>query len=338
MKFLSRFYRGLTCLQLTKSVRHIGLICGHNNVVIERLAINKSGELSIKETDVTIVSGKTDFLLSGLSLVQDLQSRTDTSFSMHGEGQVLLTVGSVKLLISCWEELFIAHEVFYRGVYNLSANQHFSVIDVGMNTGTTALFYAVNPLCTHVSGFELFTPTAQRAKQNLALNPEIAEKITMYEYGLGAEDQSLELEYFPDLKGSVGTAGLPSYAHPAGAKLKSHKVKAVVHSAGPVIERLVREACTGLLVCKLDCEGSEYDIMRTLAEADLLRKISVFMIEWHLRGPEEIKNILIADGFTCLSFDEHAKTHGMLYAFGERGLLEKNPRASNLVDADNPNA
>jgi FkbM family methyltransferase len=257
---------------------------------------------------------------------------------MYGEGQVLLTVGDVKLLISCWEELFIAHEVFYRGVYNVSVNQHFSVIDVGMNTGTTALFYAVNPLCTHVSGFELFTPTAQRAKQNLALNPEIAEKITMYEYGLGAEDQSLELEYFPDLKGSVGTAGLPSYAHPAGAKPKSHKVKAVVRSAGPVIERIVREACTSLLVCKLDCEGSEYDIMRTLAEGDLLRKISVFMIEWHLRGPEEIKNILIANGFTCLSFDEHAKTHGMLYAFGERGLLEKKPRASNLVDADNPNA
>jgi len=30
--------------------------------------------------------------------------------------------------------------------------------------------------------------------------------------------------------------------------------------------------------------------------------------------------------------------HGMLYAFGDRSVLEKNPRASNLVDADIPNA
>jgi FkbM family methyltransferase len=338
MEFVNRLYRGLKCLKLTRSVQHIRLLSKHSNLNIERLALNRRGELSVKETDITLVFGKTDFLLSGLSLVRDLQSRPDTSFTMYGEGQVLLTVGDVKLLVSCWEELFIAHEVFYRGVYNLSVDQHFSVIDVGMNTGTTALFHAVNPWCTHVSGFELFTPTAHRAKQNLALNPEIAEKITMYEYGLGAEDQSLELEYFPDLKGSVGTAGLPSYAHPAGAKPKSHKVTAVVRSAGPVIERLVREACTGLLVCKLDCEGSEYDIMRTLAEGDLLQKVSVFMIEWHLRGPKEIKDILIANGFTCLSFDEHAQTHGMLYAFGERGLLEKKSRASNLVDADIPNA
>jgi FkbM family methyltransferase len=338
MDCLNRLYRGLKCLKLTKSVQQIRLLSKYNNLNVERLVLNQSGELSVKETDITIVCGKTDFLLNGLTLVHDLQSRIDARFTNHAGGQVLLTVGGVRLLLSCWEELFIAHEVFYRGVYNLRVNQHFSVIDVGMNTGTTALFYAVNPLCTHVSGFELFTPTAQRAKQNLALNPEISEKITMYEYGLGAEDQTLELEYFPDLKGSVGTAGLPSYAHAVGAKPESYKVKAVVRSAGPVIERLLRETCPGLLVCKLDCEGSEYDIIRTLAKGDLLRKVSVFMIEWHLRGPEEIKKILIANGFTCLSFDEHAQTHGMLYAFGERGVLEKKPRASNLVDADIPNA
>lgn len=333
-----RVYRALRYAAITVSPSQLMALSRYPNLHRQALAKDTQGSLVLAGTDVSVLVEGRHFLLEGFELVNDLRLRCGAVFSVDPDDDVILTIDGVCLRLSCWEELFIAHEVFYRGVYNLRSDKPFSFVDVGMNTGTTALYYASNPLCAHVDGFELFAPTARLARRNLSLNPHLTGKISIHEYGLGAEDQSLDLEYFPDLKGSIGTAGLPSYAHAAGAEPKSHKVKAVVRSAGPIIEQVLRDASACPLVCKLDCEGSEYDIIRSLAEVDLLRKVSVFMIEWHLRGPQELKDILIANGFTCLSFDEHSQTHGMLYAFGDCGLLEKNPRASNLVDADIPNA
>jgi FkbM family methyltransferase len=333
-----RVYRALRYAAITVSPSQLMALSRYPNLQRRGLAKDAQGGLVLAGTDVSVLVEARHFLLEGFDLVNDLRLRCGAVFSVSPDDNVILTIGGVSLRLSCWEELFIAHEVFYCGVYNLRLNKPFSFVDVGMNTGTTALYYASNPLCTHVHGFELFAPTARLARRNLSMNPRLAGKISIHEYGLGAEDQSLDLEYFPDLKGSIGTAGLPTYAHAAGAKPKSHKVKAEVRSAGPVIARLLRDIGERFLVCKLDCEGSEYDIVRSLADSSLLPKISVFMIEWHLRGPEELKELLIANGFVCLSFDEHVKTHGMLYAFGDLDFLEKNPRASNLVDADSPNA
>jgi FkbM family methyltransferase len=333
-----RAYRALRYTAITVSPGQLMVLSRYRNLHRRAITKDAKGGLVLPGTDVSVLVKGRHFLLEGLELVNDLRLRCGGVFSVDSDGVVILTIGGVRLRLSCWEELFIAHEVFYRGVYNLRLNQPFSFVDVGMNTGATALYYASNPLCAHVDGFELFAPTARLARKNLSLNPRLAEKISIHEYGLGAEDQSLDLEYFPDLKGSIGTAGLPTYAHAAGAKPKSHNVKAEVRSAGPVIARILRDIGEGFLVCKLDCEGSEYDIVRSLADGGLLRKISVFMIEWHLRGPEKLKELLIANGFVCLSFDEHVETHGMLYAFGDRDFREKNPRACNLVDAESPNA
>jgi len=333
-----RAYRALRYVAITVSPHQLMVLSRYRNLHRGSLTKDAQGGLVLAGTDVSVLVEGRHFLLEGLELVNDLRLRCGGAFSVDSDGVVILTIDGVSLRLSCWEELFIAHEVFYRGVYNLKVNEPFSFFDVGMNTGTTALYYASNPLCIQVNGFELFSPTARLARQNLSLNPRLAGKISIHEYGLGAEDQSLELEYFPNLKGSIGTAGLPTYAHAAGAKPKSYKVKAEVRSAGHAISRILCGIREGFLVCKLDCEGSEYDIVRSLADNGLLRKIRVLMIEWHLRGPEELKDLLIANGFLCLSFDEHGKTHGMLYAFGDRDLREKNLRASNLVEAESPNA
>lgn len=332
-----RVYRALCYATISMSPRHLAMLSRYGNLHRRALAKDAQGGLVLTGTDVSVLVEGRYFLLEGIELVSDLRLRCGAVFSVDSDEGVILKIGAVRLRLSCWEELFIAHEVFCRGVYNLQLKQPFSFVDVGLNTGTTALYYANNPLCTHVDGFELFSPTARLARRNLSLNPRLADKISIHEYGLGAEDQLLELDYFPDLKGSIGTGGLPTYAHAAGAKPKSHKVKAVVRSARSEVARILRDRGEVPMVCKLDCEGSEYEIVRTLADGGLLRKIGVLMIEWHLRGPEELKDLLIANGFVCLSFDENVKTHGMLYAFADRNLREKNPRASNLVDSESPN-
>jgi hypothetical protein len=31
----------------------------------------------------------------------------------------------------------------------------------------------------------------------------------------------------------------------------------------------------------MDCEGGEYEIMQRLQEAELLHRVSIFLVEWH---------------------------------------------------------
>jgi FkbM family methyltransferase len=228
---------------------------------------------------------------------------------------VIVSVRGVRLALTCWEELFIAHEVLHRNLYNISMKQPFHVMDVGMNTGTSALFFASMAGCERVSGYELFRPTAQRALQNIALNPELRGKVKPYAYGLGLKDEHLVLDYFPEYKGSVGRNGLPRYAHPTSVKLGRQREAVEIRAVVPVLKELLTEAGNRDFVCKIDCEGAEYEIISCLAAEDLLRPVSAFLIEWHLHGPQEIKKVLVAAGFSCLSLDEDSDSHGMLYAF-----------------------
>ncbi len=315
MNTLTRAYRLLRYTGATMSPRELLELSRHRDINPGQLERDGQGRLVISGTDVPVVEGANQFLLQGISLVDDLLRRSGGKLASDARFGVVLEVGGVRLRITCWEELFIAHEVFYRGIYNLARKGPFRVADIGMNTATAALFFAADPLCRQVDAFELFPPTLDRARENLALNPQVADKIVVHGFGLGGKDEALALDYYPDLKGSLGVGGLPDYARPVGLASLAQRVDVEVRAAVPVFERLLGEADAPPLVCKLDCEGSEYGILRSLAESGLLPKIECLMIEWHLLGPDEIKKLLGTNGFVCMSFDEHTGTHGMVYAF-----------------------
>ena len=287
----------------------------YRDLPFDQIALNANGRLVISGTNVELQSSNRRFLLEGLSLVGDLRRCSGAVFEADHENTVILTVRGVRLALTCWEELFIAHEVLHRNLYNISINHPFHVMDVGMNTGTSALFFASMIGCERVSGYELFRPTAERAVQNIALNPGLCDKIECFPYGLGHKDDHLVLDYFPEYKGSVGRDGLPQYAHPKGVKLTRQREAVEIRAVVPVLRQLLHEAGNKKLVCKVDCEGAEYEIMTSLAAEGLLSLVSVFLIEWHLRGPHELKKLLAEAGFTCLSLDEDSDNHGMLYAF-----------------------
>lgn len=42
----------------------------------------------------------------------------------------------------------------------------------------------------------------------------------------------------------------------------------------------------------MDCEGSEYPILESLEEHDLLKRFSVIMLEYHYKGSDVIKERL----------------------------------------------
>ncbi|MFZ4542333.1 MAG: FkbM family methyltransferase [Rickettsiales bacterium] len=314
MDFFYRLLRAFRYAGLTLKPKHLKLLSAYRDVPAGSLDVDR-GELVLAGTNVQIEWGSNEFMLRGISLVNDLRRAQGATFTSSGPNEVLLDCAGFKLLICDWEELFIAHEVLYHGIYNVALDRTYRLIDVGMNVGTTALFHAASPQCAHVDAFELFPATVERARRNLALNPPLAKKISIHGYGLGANNETAELNYFPALKGSTGKMGLPSYAFADGKRPKSIKVAVEFRSASTALEHTFRDAGADALVCKLDCEGSEYEVMNSLSDAKLLTRVTVFMIEWHGRGPDELKDILRANGFACLSFDEHSGTHGMIYGF-----------------------
>jgi len=318
MELLKRLYRTLKYLRVTQSFRKAWYLSKFRGISSGSLCLNRSRRLVLCGTEVDVEVAGREFLLTGIRLIEDLRRHVLAQFTVSHNGDIVLTVRGIRLILRSWEEVFIAHEIFRRGIYNIVCDQEFHVIDIGANIGASALFFASQSTCSRVDSFELFKETAGRAEDNLSINPDLKAKIRIYQYGLGPESKKTHVEYCAEFKGSIGVDGVPAYAYPHGATLVTEKVEVEIRNAAPVVADLLAAAGDKKVVCKLDCEGSEYGIIRSLSTAGLIPLIDIFMIEWHQFGPEEIKRDLRNEGFICLSFDECSPMHGMLYAFGPR--------------------
>jgi len=73
------------------------------------------------------------------------------------------------------------------------------------------------------------------------------------------------------------------------------------------------------VVLKVDCEGSEYAVLRRLTETAMLDRIDLIMIECHRRArehdPVDLKSSLRDHGFGCVHLQPNSGDISMLYAF-----------------------
>jgi hypothetical protein len=67
-------------------------------------------------------------------------------------------------------------------------------------------------------------------------------------------------------------------------------------------------------MAKIDCEGSEYEILDALDQANLLNKFKIVIMEWHEKGPEKLETYLRKNNFTIFSRRPKSKAIGMIYA------------------------
>jgi FkbM family methyltransferase len=307
-----RLYRAAQYLKLTRSPAALRVLSKWPKLTLSALEATDGGKILLRGTDVETLPKDRQFLLAGSGLVKKLVDEANASFRAHPDG-VLLEMSGVKLLLQHWEELFIAEEVFAQGVYNLRTEEPFVLIDVGMNVATTSLFFASKENCHAIHAFELFPKTVEKAQKNLALNPELATKIRIVPKGLASRSSRAELDYVEEWKGSVGALGLPEYADSKDARIQKASVEFI--SCEEAISEILRQHPNQNIVCKVDCEGAEYEILETLAASGLLPRISVLMIEWHRKGAAPIETILQKNDYRTLSFSPKAPTHGMIYAW-----------------------
>ena len=313
--FSQRIYRFFRGLRITRHFQALLLLSKYRGINYSDVEVGGRGAVYIKGTTIDLSQPDRHFILQGFSLATDLLKYCNATLISDRNNDVILHVHDVSVFLRTWQELFIAHEVFYNQCYNIICNKPFHLIDIGFNVGMSSLFFASQGNCLSIEAYEPFPATLKFGLQNLDLNPKLKNKISLNNYGVAATDRTIVVDYCEELKGSIGIYGVASYANDSNHPSPRTSVSINIKSASSVFKRISSLKSSCKILCKLDCEGSEYEIVRSLAENGDLTLVDIFMIEWHERGPSEICKLLEAAGFLLLSLHGHALNHGMIYAW-----------------------
>jgi FkbM family methyltransferase len=223
-------------------------------------------------------------------------------------GGAILTASDVSFHARCGDDMNFIGEIFFENVYNLMMPRAACLIDIGMNIGFTSLRLATREEIKEVYAFEPFKSTFNRAAANVILNPVAAAKIHMNNVGLSDRDQELRVLIDTDDSGSYSVIG-------------SHTGEAVtiqIRDAATVLAPIINSATRKgrMLIVKLDCEGSEFAVFKSLSAVGLLEKIAVFMVEWHLGwgNYSELTVPLIKRGFAIIDRSPRSGGNGFFYA------------------------
>src|SRR5258708_3268233 len=252
-------------------------------------------------------------LPEGISLFVGLLSPFGFSLRLsdnQGKKAILLDTGEVRLWLDGADVTGMAQEVFGEQEYGVSISRGSLLIGIGMNVATTALYFAKEPSVKRVVGFEPSRSAIERAERNFAVNLEIAKKIEVRPYALGNANGKAYLQIVP------GRSGSSSITERDGLQAGDlHLIPIEVRDADVELRSLLAETAEDQqVILKVDCEGSEREVFRSLT-VDTLLRIDVILLEWH--QPEilaEISQKLEELAFRLL-VRRIEKSRGMLYAF-----------------------
>ena len=170
------------------------------------------------------------------------------------------------------------------------------VIDIGLNVGLTSLYLARKPEIKKIYSFEPY-PTFDKAILNMGLNPELAQKIEAYHFGLSDIDVARNLPYDPKLSGCQSSIS-EKQNRLFGYSDQSAKIE--LRRASDVLAPIFADAGDSgrKVMIKIDCEGAEREIIPDLSAAGLLRRTGAIVMEYHDNYCDPLVEILERDGFS----------------------------------------
>jgi FkbM family methyltransferase len=233
-------------------------------------------------------------------------------FGFRIDDDIITTPQGVRMDISDKADhpLYLVKEVFVKSEYNLNIGKESVLIDIGMNRAAASLLFAANKNIKRVYSYEPFTPTFDKAKKNLNLNPKLSEKIIAYNYGLGKENKTLKLPYLADSTGAMST----TYKVCTAAKNTSEET-VVIKDATKEIGSIIANHKDKHIIIKCDCEGAEFEIFERLNEEGLFGQIDVVLMEYHFEKPDRLIKILTENGFALQVKPGSSKSQtGYIYA------------------------
>ena len=225
------------------------------------------------------------------------------------DGQVKYQLGDISFQCKTRSDFNVVQELFDDGnYYFIDKTRRYYVVDIGMNIGLASLFFAGQDNIKKVYGFEPFIATYEQAIDNFRMNQSfIQDKITPKHFGLAEKNEIKYFRYNTDFSGGMSTVG-------TGTIMEEDMEKVELRDAIGTLESIVNCHRDENAILKIDCEGSEYEIIKSLDQGNLLKNFSVIMMEWHM--PEKnhiIEEILQRNGYRYLKFCGN-DTRGFIYA------------------------
>lgn len=269
-----------------------------------------SNGVMLRGLDLYLPKGQGLPLLKNYELAVQLKNQVKCQYTLDKDVLYARLPGDLSIEIQTAEEVFILHEIFVNNTYGYHFTRPSLVIDIGMNVGIASLYFANNERVESVYAFEPFTPTFKQAQENFKLNPEISQKITYHNFGLGAADRFEKVEYSSDHRGRVGLFGTDLVRD---QEYRSEKQEIRIWKASKALDSVIERDTTMSYVMKMDCEGAEYEILPELMESGWLSLFSVVMLEWHGDGSEMLVELLDKAKFRVFRLTSTGNI-GMIYA------------------------
>jgi FkbM family methyltransferase len=277
-------------------------------------SLQPNGTLLFTHFRLSLEKNRNFSLLDGYKSALALADNLGANFTSDFDHNIIVEVEGRRVRINHEEDLFILDEIFVQGIYNFSYSSPSVIWDIGMNVGIAALFFA-GLGDVQVVGYEPFLENFQVAMANFSLNPELSRKIHPINSGVGESSVITSASYNPSAHGSSGLFKT-SFRSPDFNRTKIRNVEII--EAPYVLQKIIDDFPNRSIVLKMDCEGSEYQIVKALSRAGMLRLLTGMMVEWHRKEPEhdpgQLVSILLDSGFLTFAFDTYAPSNGMIYA------------------------
>lgn len=234
-----------------------------------------------------------DLISADYETLRELRRR---GFAITREQRMVVAANDVwTLRFATAEQLSMAREIFLEGCYDLRLSGKWAILDVGANVGLASLFFAAQDWVEHVAAFEPFPPTQADHALNTAANPTLAPKIALSPFGLSDRIARVRVNYDREWAGSMSVSGLGSWRSEHSAQQDEFEIE--LRPASQALREVRRQFPGRRTLAKIDCEGSEYEILRELTAERCLAEIDAIVMEWHAAPPDELISLLQQAGF-----------------------------------------
>ncbi|MBR7131168.1 MAG: FkbM family methyltransferase [Lentisphaeria bacterium] len=204
--------------------------------------------------------------------------------------------------------ILTAHGILCGHEYDFFSPFDCIVVDIGLNIGIASVFFAQKNNVKKVYAYEPFLPTLKQALENLSNNPFCEGKVETFPFGLGNAEKELTIHYNADQPGSMSTVRDVYPDSPVSEKV-------VIKSAASELSSVFTRHPDFKKVFKIDCEGSEVEILQDLQSGGLLQQIDLILLEWHWGCAETLIQELIKNGFALTCRHDIPNKQGVIIAF-----------------------